>query len=206
MGDTLNTWDFKLRSCYDRFAGGKGNFLEDQITEVWRMDWRREKSLFAIPWTVAYQAPPSMEFSKQESWKRLLFPSPGDLPNPGIESRSPALQADSLLSELPGSPLITEVWRMDWRREKSGKSLTEQARDNKALNQVGQQQWEFKGRNETAANYCTIHKTDKQHRIYCSTGNHIYYLIISYIEKWSKCIYIYIYTHTHTSVCIYLDT
>ena len=94
MGDTLNTWDFKLRSCYDRFAGGKGNFLEDHITEVWRMDWRREKSLFAIPWTVAYQAPPSMEFSKQESWRRLLFPSPGDLPNPVIESRSPALQAD----------------------------------------------------------------------------------------------------------------
>ena len=42
--------------------------------------------LFATPWTVAYQAPPSMGFSRQEYWSALLFPSPGDLPNPGIES------------------------------------------------------------------------------------------------------------------------
>ena len=42
--------------------------------------------LFVTPWTVAYQAPPSMGFSRQEYWSALLFPSPGDLPNPGIES------------------------------------------------------------------------------------------------------------------------
>ena len=58
--------------------------------------------LFATPWTVAYQAPPSMGFSRQEYWSGLPFPSPGDLPNPGIEPRSPALQADALTSELPG--------------------------------------------------------------------------------------------------------
>ena len=52
--------------------------------------------LFATPWTVAHQAPLSMEFSRQEYWSRLPFPSPGDLPNPGIEPRSPALQADHL--------------------------------------------------------------------------------------------------------------
>ena len=57
--------------------------------------------LFATPWTVAYQAPPSTEFSRQEYWSGLPFPSPGDLPDPGIEPRSPALQADALLSELP---------------------------------------------------------------------------------------------------------
>ena len=51
--------------------------------------------LFATPWTVAYQAPPSMGFSRQEYWRGLPFPSPGDLPNPGIESGSPALQADT---------------------------------------------------------------------------------------------------------------
>ena len=51
--------------------------------------------LFATPWTVAYQAPPFMEFSRQEYWSRLLFPSPGDLPDPGIEPRSPTLQAVS---------------------------------------------------------------------------------------------------------------
>ena len=55
--------------------------------------------LFATPWTAAHQAPPSMGFSRQEYWSGLPFPSPGDLPNPGIELRSPALQADALTSE-----------------------------------------------------------------------------------------------------------
>ena len=58
--------------------------------------------LFVTPWTVAYQAPPSMQFSKQEYWSGLPFPSPGDLPNPGIEPESPTLQADVLPSEPPG--------------------------------------------------------------------------------------------------------
>ena len=52
--------------------------------------------LFVTPWTVTHQAHQSMEFSRQEYWSGLPFPSPGDLPNPGIE---PALQADTLLSE-----------------------------------------------------------------------------------------------------------
>ena len=51
--------------------------------------------LFVTPWTVAHQAPPSMGFSRQEYWSGLPFPSPGDLPNSGIEPRSPALQADA---------------------------------------------------------------------------------------------------------------
>ena len=55
-----------------------------------------------IPWTAACPAPPSMEFSRQEYWSGLPFPSPGDLPNPGIKPRSPALQADSLPTELSG--------------------------------------------------------------------------------------------------------
>ena len=58
--------------------------------------------LFATPWTVALQTPPSMGFSRQEYWSGLPFPSPGDLPDPGIEPRSPALQADTLTSEPPG--------------------------------------------------------------------------------------------------------
>ena len=53
------------------------------------------------PWTVAHQAPLSMGFSRQEYWSGLPFPSPGDLPNPGIKPRSPALQADTLTSEPP---------------------------------------------------------------------------------------------------------
>ena len=47
--------------------------------------------LFATPWTVAYQASPSMGFSRQEYWSGVPFPSPGDLPDPGIEPRSPSL-------------------------------------------------------------------------------------------------------------------
>ena len=58
--------------------------------------------LFVTPWTVAYKAPPSMGFSRQEYWSGLPFPSPGDLPHPGIEPGSPALQAVALTSEPPG--------------------------------------------------------------------------------------------------------
>ena len=70
--------------------------------------WSEVKSLscawlFVTPWTVACQAPPSMGFSRQEYWVGLLFPSPGDLPDPGIEPGSPTLQTDSLPSEPPGA-------------------------------------------------------------------------------------------------------
>ena len=53
--------------------------------------------LFATPWIVAYQAPLSMGFSRQEYWSGVPFPSPGDLPNPETEPRSPAFQTDSYL-------------------------------------------------------------------------------------------------------------
>ena len=56
------------------------------------------------PWTVACQDPLSMGFSRQEYWSGLPFPSPGVLPDPGIEPSSPTLQADSLLTELWGKP------------------------------------------------------------------------------------------------------
>ena len=65
--------------------------------------------LLATPWTVAYQAPPSMGFSRQEYWSGLPLPSPGDLPDPGIEPGSPALQADALPSEPPGSLLSWDI-------------------------------------------------------------------------------------------------
>ena len=66
--------------------------------------------LFATPWTVAYQAPPSVEFSRQEYWSGLPFPSPGDLPDPGIEPGSPSLQADTLTSEPPEKPIYTYTY------------------------------------------------------------------------------------------------
>ena len=65
--------------------------------------------LFKTPWTVAQQAPLFMGFSRQEYWSGLPFPSPGDLPDPGIKPRSPALQADALTSELPRKPRILSL-------------------------------------------------------------------------------------------------
>ena len=60
--------------------------------------------LFATPWTVAYQVPPSMGFSRQECWSGLPFPSPGDLPDPGIEPASPALEGGFFTTEPLGKP------------------------------------------------------------------------------------------------------
>ena len=69
--------------------------------------------LFATPWTVAYQATPSTGFSRQGYWSGLPFPSPEDLPNPGIEPRSPILQADALPSESPGIQIQTTIQKLD---------------------------------------------------------------------------------------------
>ena len=66
---------------------------------------------FATPWTVALQAPLFMGFLRQESWSRLLFPSPGDLPDPGMEPASPALAGRFFTTKSPGKP--------DWILEES---------------------------------------------------------------------------------------
>ena len=72
--------------------------------------------LFVTPWTVAYQAPPSMGFSRQEYWSGLPFPSPGDLPDPGIEPGSPSFQADALTSELLGKPIFRCIWYLIYNK------------------------------------------------------------------------------------------
>ena len=81
----LNTWVFSVVSG-----------LKVKVKSLSRVQ------LLGTTWTVAHQAPPSMGFSRQEYWSELPFPSPGDLPDPGIKPRSPALQADTLTSEPPG--------------------------------------------------------------------------------------------------------
>ena len=76
--------------------------------------------LFGTLWIVAHQAALFMGFSRQEYWSGLPFPSPGDLPNPGIEPGSPALQADALPSEPLGKKetgVQSLVWEIHWRRE-----------------------------------------------------------------------------------------
>ena len=68
------------------------------------------------PLTIACQAPLSTGPSRQEYWSGLSFPSPGDLSDPGIKPKSPALQTDSLPSEPAGKPL--EVWDPDLKKDK----------------------------------------------------------------------------------------
>ena len=81
------------------------NFLQWNIMKV-KVKSLSRVQLFVTPWTVAYQAPLSMGFSRQEYWSVLPFPSPGDLPDPGIKPRFPALEADALTSEPPGKPIL----------------------------------------------------------------------------------------------------
>ena len=80
--------------------GNKHTVVVESLSRVW---------LFETPRTVARQAPLSMGVSRREYWRGLPFPSPGDLPYPGIEPQSPALQADSLLTELQGLTWATIV-------------------------------------------------------------------------------------------------
>ena len=71
---------------------------------------------------VSYQAPPSLGFSRQEYWSGLTFPSPGDLPNPGIKPGSPVLQADAL----PSEPLLRESLNKEYGRSKTKQNKTKQ--------------------------------------------------------------------------------
>ena len=82
-------------------ADSHGRCPDSKVSQVKLLSRVR---LFSTPCTIAYQAPPSMGFSRQEYWSGVPFPSPEDLSKPGIEPKSPTLQADSLPSEPPGKP------------------------------------------------------------------------------------------------------
>ena len=84
------------------------SFVSATLLTLSEVKWLSHVQLFVTPWTVAYQAPPSMGFSRQEYWNELSFPSPGDLPDPGIKAGSPALQADSSPTELQGVLYLKE--------------------------------------------------------------------------------------------------
>ena len=98
--------------------------------------------LFATPWTVAYQTPPSLGFSRQEYWSVLPFLPPGDPPNPGIKLRSLALQADALPSEPPRKPnaLTWTTWNskssVDQIYKNKLKKRNEKDVDEESKNQV----------------------------------------------------------------------
>ena len=90
-----------VTNSFDVRTGIRSDHMCQSLSRFW---------LFATPQTVAHQNPLSMEFSRQEYWSQLPFPSPGDLPNPGIEPRSPALWADCLPSEPSGKPPVTTMF------------------------------------------------------------------------------------------------
>ena len=111
-------WSKDSSGEYSVNVGSQTSFYHDEVKRTTRwlrsLKWQatcfmksevaQSCGLFAIPWTVAYQAPPSIEFSRQEYWDGLPLPSAGDLPDRGIKPMSPTLQADALPSEPPGKP------------------------------------------------------------------------------------------------------
>ena len=104
--DAFELWCWRrlLRVLWTARRSNLSILKESTLTIHWKVKVKLLSCvrLFATPRTVAYQAPQSMGFSRQEYWSGLPFPSPGDLPNPGIEPGSPTLQADALSSEPPG--------------------------------------------------------------------------------------------------------
>ena len=102
----------KFRLKYVRKTTRPFRYDLNQMPYDYTVERKKVKSLsrvrlFGTPWTVAYQAPPSVGFSRQGYWSELPFLPPGDLSDPGIRPRSPALQAEALPSEPPGTPLYS---------------------------------------------------------------------------------------------------
>ena len=96
---------YQLETQAPRMEEPKASYLDSTLPKVKvKVTSLSRVRLFVTPWTVAYQAPPYMGFSRQEYWSGLPFPSLGDLPEPGLEPGSPALQTDALPSEPPGKP------------------------------------------------------------------------------------------------------
>ena len=108
---SLGSWALRLKNT----AGVINRTSIEVLLQLDSMVWFKCLSLSHVwlletPYIVVRQAPLSMRFSRQEYWSGYPLPSPGGLPDPGIEPRPPALQAESLLSEPPGKPQFKSAW------------------------------------------------------------------------------------------------
>ena len=121
---SLTSW------CYCTWQYISSEKVKVSVTCVW---------LFTTPWVVANQDPRSVEFSRQEYGIGLPFPTPGDLPNPGIEPRSPALQADSLPTEPPGK--LTHLQIASQIQNKSNLPDPEQIKSSRSLSPQEPSSW-----------------------------------------------------------------
>ena len=110
---TLCSWELNLRFVHSSSRGQCNLAVDFGSKQIWahHLKWSKVEVLvtqlcltFCDRWTVAHQTPLPMGFSRREYWSGLPFPFPGDLLNPGIESRCPALQADSLPAEPQAKP------------------------------------------------------------------------------------------------------
>ena len=123
QGETFKRTDGPTKTLIQLSWGAE--MLENQIRQVWKSYHVQLTSVLVTqscptlcnPWTIACQAPQSMEFSRQEYWIGLPFPHPGDLCYSRIEPRSPALKADSLLSEPLGKPKPSTKTRLECKMQ-----------------------------------------------------------------------------------------
>ena len=127
--DLSFTWENDRLKCETLSPRARLSYEDDSPAsrEYWELGRQNESEsevaqLCPTPWTVACQAPSFMRFSRQDYWSGLPFPSPGDLPNPGIKPGPPVLQADSLPSEPPGvlfMYIFTFLHRLGFMRSKA---------------------------------------------------------------------------------------
>ena len=121
---SISLLSFSIRGQTDWKPQSQKTKQSNHMDHKWVSEWVKSLSrvwIFATPWTIAYQALPSMEFSRQEYWSGLPFSSSRDLPDPGIKQGYPALQADALPSEAPGMKL----WAMLCRTTQDGQVMIE---------------------------------------------------------------------------------
>ena len=114
--------DLSFNSIICKISKWIHSLIGERLTKLKHSEVAQSCPTLCDPWTVACQAPLSMGFSRQEYWSGLPFPSPGDLPNPGVEPGSPALQAGSLPSEPPGKPNCSTS--MEYYRAFKGNELS----------------------------------------------------------------------------------